>query len=255
MSQQLSSKVAVITGAGRGIGRAIAGAYAAEGAAIVCAARHADQIDATAKAINAGGGRALAVPTDVTDPQAMEELFDAAARSFGGVDIVVGNAGYTGRNARVADSDPSNWRTAVGVNLFGSYLTARQAIPHLRERGGGKIVFVGSGAGKSPAPGLSAYGASKAGVSQLVRVLAVELRRDSIAVNELLPGPTYTVMTGFADERAPADDEDLGHLRGQAIGDEWFKEPREVGPLAVFIAALPDDGPTGQVFSLHARIL
>jgi 3-oxoacyl-[acyl-carrier protein] reductase len=255
MSMQLSGKVAVITGAGRGIGRAIAGAYAAEGAAVVCAARHADQIEATAEAVTSDGGRALAVPANVTDPEAMEELFDAAVRGFGGIDIVVGNAGYTGRNARVADSDPSNWRTAIDVNLFGAYLTARQAIPHLRQRGGGKIILVGSGAARPPAPGLSAYGASKAGVVQLVRVLAVELRRDRIAVNELLPGPTYTLMTGFADERAPADADDLGHLRGQAIGDEWFKEPHEVGPLAVFMAALPDDGPTGQVFSLHGRIL
>ena len=242
--QPLAGKVALVTGAGRGIGRAIALAYAQAGAAVVCAARTTAEITATANQIMAGGGRAFAITADVAHQPAVEQFFGQAVDQFGGIDIVVINAGVSRDRRTVEESVVEDWRATVEVNLFGAYYCAKAALPHLRARGGGKILMIGSGMGHRSGPGSSAYACSKAGLWMLTRVLAQEVWQDNISVNELIPGPVDTSMTTDAAAR-----------RGPAFGtdSEWIKGPEDVVPLALFLATQPLVGPTAQSYSLMRR--
>src|SRR4030095_8659848 len=183
--QPLSGKVAIVTGAGRGIGKAIAQAYARAGAAVCCAARTVAEIHATVQEIVAAGGQGLAVPTDVTQRAAVQQMVQVTADTFGGLDILVINAGVGGGRQHVEDSDPEVWRTTLEVNLLGAYYCAQAAIPALKQRGAGKIITVGSGSGHRGMARTSAYACSKAGLWMLTRVLAQELWPYQISVNEL----------------------------------------------------------------------
>jgi 3-oxoacyl-[acyl-carrier protein] reductase len=241
----LDGKVAVVTGAGRGIGRAIALAYADAGASVVCSARSAAQIERTAATIASNGDRSNHFVADVSDMASAVALFAHAVRSFGGLDIVLASAGVPGETASVEASDPQSWRGTIEVNLVGGYNTARAAIPALRQSSAGKIVFLGSGMGHRGAPSRSAYCVSKAGLWMLTRILAQELAPHGICVNELVPGP---VQTEFIRGREQA-------LSTASGGGEWFKQPEDVAPLALFLASQPRDGPTGQTFSLARREL
>ncbi|MGW8461712.1 SDR family NAD(P)-dependent oxidoreductase [Pseudomonas sp. CLCA07] len=233
----LEGKVAIITGAGRGIGRGIAIAYAKAGAAVVCSARSHVEIAETATLIKKAGGQALAHAADVGDYASLVSLFQRASDEYGGVDIVVANAGVATEQRRIADSDPELWRKTIDINLTGAYYTAHAAIPHLRKRGAGKIIMVGSGQRYRPTPGFSAYSCSKSGMWMLTQSLALELHEYNISVNELIPGPVKTDMT--RDAAIPPG--------------EWFKSPQEVTPMALFLASMPDGGPTAQSYSLMRR--
>lgn len=233
----LKGKVAVITGAGRGIGRTIALAYASAGAAVVCSARSEAGIAETAGLIRQAGGRAIAHAADVAGYATVTALFQRASDEFGGVDIVVANAGVVVEQRLIADGDPALWRETIDINLTGAYHTAHAAIPHLRRRQAGKIIMIGSGQRTRPNPGFSAYSCSKIGLWMLTQSLAMELQEDNISVNELIPGPVRTDMT-----------------RGLAAPPgEWFKEPEDVVPLALFLASMPTVGPSAQSFSLMRR--
>jgi 3-oxoacyl-[acyl-carrier protein] reductase len=247
--QPLAGKVAVVTGAGRGIGRAIALDWARAGAAVALAARTSRELEAVAAEIAMEGGRSLVVTTDVTDPASVEACLTRAADALGGVDLVLANAGGTFPHGTVADGDYDAWRSTFLLNVDGVYLTARAAVPHLRARGGGKILVMGSGAGRRAGPGWGPYASAKAAVSMLVRVLAQELRPERIAVNEIIPGPVHTVLA----DKVGATGSIVGTVAG--VGTEWFKQPEDVAGLARFLATLPDDGPTGQTFSLLGRDL
>ncbi|MDD2769215.1 MAG: SDR family NAD(P)-dependent oxidoreductase [Methylococcus sp.] len=239
--QSLEHKVAIVTGAGRGIGRAIALACAEAGAAVGCAARSLSEIADTVGTIGERGGKAIAVQTDVTDPAAVQHLIDTVAGSFGGLDILVINAGISPGRHPVENSDAEHWQEVLNVNLFGAYHCARAAIPYLKQRGAGKIITVGSGMGHRGKPGSSAYSCSKAGLWMLTRVLAQELWDYNISVNELVPGPVDTRMNTAPDGLS-------------SFGDsEWIKGPEEVTQLALFLAAQPDRGPSAQSFSLMRR--
>ena len=243
---ELSGKVAVVTGASRGIGKAIAIGYAAAGASVCCVARTESDLAVTVTEIERAGGDASAVRADVTDYDSVVNAFDAVAREFGGVDIVVINAGGNFDNSPDAESSSlEQWTQTIQVNLIGAYYTAKAAIPHLKRRGGGKIITIGSGLGRRGRPGGSAYASAKAGLSMLTRVLALELWPHNISVNELVPGPVLT-------ERVA---ESYAHNPGSVFQDdsEWVKTPEDVVPLALYMATQPEKGPTGQTFSLMRR--
>jgi 3-oxoacyl-[acyl-carrier protein] reductase len=239
----LKGQVAVVTGAGRGIGKAIAIGFARAGARICCAARSQDQILNTVTEARNLGAQAIAQVTDVTNLDSVSSLFSAAETAFGGVDIVVVNAGISSNPRKTVEAgDPEAWRHTIEVNLMGAYYTAKAAIPHLRRRGGGKIILLGSGLGHRGLPERSAYACSKAGVWMLTRVLALELQSSDISVNELIPGPVATTVTP----------ENAQQLSGVG-GSEWLKQPEDVVPLALFLASQPKTGPTAQSFSLMRR--
>ena len=238
---RLEGKVALVTGAGRGIGKAIALAYARHGAAVGCVARTGDDITGTAAEITRNGGKALAVPADVRELDAVERAFARTSEAFGGLDIVVINAGVNRAQSPLETSDPELWRETIETNLVGAYFCARAAVPHLKRRGAGKIITVGSGIGHRGVPGRSAYACSKAGLWMLTRVLAQELAPYNISVNELVPGPVDTSMNP-------------GGAGTSSLGaSEWLKQPQDVVPLALFLAEQPDRGPTAQSWSLMRR--
>ena len=242
MTNQLQGKVAVITGAGRGIGRALAIGFAEQGASVVCAARTQSQIDETVGAIRDAGGDAIALRCDVADAAAVERLYTSTRDQFGPVDIVVANAGGNFSRHSVEDSDISDWELTIRVNLIGVYHTCKFAIPDLKGKGG-QIIVVGSGVGHRVVDDAhSAYGAAKAGAWMFVRALAAELRPYNICVNELIPGLVQTEITAG-----------LNRSDESAFGVEWFKKPEDVLPLALFLATQPLTGPTGQSFSLMRR--
>ena len=243
--RRLEGKVAVITGAGKGIGRAIAIGYASEGASVCCAARTASDLKEVAAEIASRGGKAIAVQTDVTSFDDVERMNRETAGAFGGIDIVVINAGGNLERSRVEAGDPDLWAATIDLNLKGAYYTSKSAIPYLRERGGGKIITIGSGIGHNGRPSASAYACAKAGSWMLTRVLAQELWEYGISVNELVPGPVLTpgAIAAWQQEENSVN----------TIDSEWVKESEDVLPLALFLATQPDKGPTSQSFSLMRR--
>lgn len=239
----LLGKVAVVTGAGRGIGRAIAIGFGKAGAMICCAARTESEIKETSSLIQNDGGNSIAKVTDVTDYESVVNLFKYAADVYDGIDIVVINAGALTDRKVVEESKPEDWKKNIEVNLIGAYHTAKASILHLRKRGAGKIILIGSGLGHRGVPGRSGYACSKAGVWTLTRILAQELLKYNICVNELIPGPVQTAITK----------EDGNEFLSTTGESEWLKKPEDVVNLALFIAAQPLKGPTAQSYSLMRR--
>jgi 3-oxoacyl-[acyl-carrier protein] reductase len=240
----LAGKRAVITGAGKGIGKAIAIAFAEKGAEVACMSRTKSDLDATVGTIESNGGSALALPCDVTDLEAVQHVFYVLEREWGRIDILMANAGGNLENRSVEDSDPTVWKKVIDVNLTGVYYCAKHAIPLLKKNGGGKIVVTGSGMGRKGKAEVSAYACAKAGAWMLTRVLAQELRNDNISVNELVPGPVETNQEARGIKNWRQGFEELG---------EWVKTPEDVVPLALFLVTQPLEGPTAQAYSLMRR--
>lgn len=245
-SSPLEGTVSLVTGGGRGIGRASALALARAGAAVAVAARSLDQVEGVAEEIRAEGGRALALQVDVTVADQVHAMVKQTVAEFGGLHVMLCNAGGGLTSGRLIDSDADEWTHTITLNLDSVFHCAQAALPVMSEQRSGKILVMGSGTGHTPTPGSSAYAAAKAGVSQLVRVLSQEVWRDGIDVNEIVPGPVATELTkdNFSLGEAPA----LSKM-------ERVKAPEEVAELVVWLATRPPSGPTGQVFSLARRAL
>jgi 3-oxoacyl-[acyl-carrier protein] reductase len=244
-TRSLEGRIAIVTGAGRGIGRAIAGAAAREGASVCCAARNRVELDRIVDEIREMGGEAIASVCDISNPHDVDRMVAQAVAAYGGVDLLVANAGLGSDGKSVESSDIDAWKRVMEVNLFGTFLCARAVIPAMRTRGGGKIITVGSGMGHRARSGVSAYGCSKAGTWMLTRILASELEPVGIDVNELIPGPVLTDMT--------ATDFAAQQLDAPELQRERFKTPSEVLPLFFFLATQPPKGPTAQSFGLVRR--
>lgn len=241
----LAGKRVIVTGAGSGIGRAVAVGYARAGAEVACLSRNLQKLGHTLELIHAAGGQGHVIVADVCAFQDLAQQFEKAGQAMGGLDLVFAAAGEPSENQSVEQSDPQAFRRTLEVNLVGAFNTAKAAIPVLRRSGGGQVIFVGSGMGHRAHATRAAYATSKAGLSMLVRVLAQEHLDSAITFNELIPGPVNTdFIAGRRDQ-----------LRQAMGGNEWFKEPEDVVPLALFMGSQPKTGPTGQIFSLARREL
>lgn len=189
----LSGRTAFVTGASSGLGRHFAFTLAGAGAKVALAARRADNLDEAVQQIESEGGKALAVPLDVTDPDAVAAAFDAAEQALGSVDILVTAAGVPS-GAFFNDTTDEEWRAVMDVNLDGVFRTAREGARRMRARGQGSIVNIASVLGFSVLKGVSAYAVSKAAIVQLTRAMALELAPDNVRVNALAPGYFATDM-------------------------------------------------------------
>ncbi|MBI4305525.1 MAG: SDR family oxidoreductase [Chloroflexi bacterium] len=227
---KLAGRVAIVTGAGRGIGKAIAAALAQEGASVVAIARSPEQIEATARDLNAGGGRAIAIRTDVSDEASVQQMVDATVRQFGGIDILVNNAAVNLPHIDVVDMDPAEWRKVVDVNLTGPFLCARAVIPHMIKRRGGRIINISSIGGRHGAKGRGPYRAAKAGLINLTETLAAECWPHGINVNCICPGGVDTDM--------------LREISGEPPRGLLMK-PEQIASVVLFLASDESSAITG----------
>lgn len=193
---RLDGKVAIVTGASRGIGEAIARAYAAAGAQVVLASRKLEALEEVAQAIEEAGGEALAVAAHMGRPEEVEALVARSVDAFGGLDILVNNAATNPHFGPILTSEESHWDKTFEVNVKGYFHAARACVPWMTERGGGRIVNIASIAGLQPHRGLGVYSVTKAAVLMLTRVLAVELASQKIQVNAIAPG---LIRTRFSE--------------------------------------------------------
>ena len=189
-----AGRVALVTGAGRGIGAATARLLACEGAAVALAARTEEEIYSVARTISSRGGTALPVRVDVTDEDSVSSCFERVRSELGNVTILVNNAGTPGVPLPVAAMQPEGWRRVFDVNVTGAFLCARETLPDMASANWGRIVNVSSAAARHPVAGMAAYGASKAALDQLTRVLALEGVPYGIAVTGVYPGVIDTRM-------------------------------------------------------------
>jgi NAD(P)-dependent dehydrogenase (short-subunit alcohol dehydrogenase family) len=195
-SLALDGRVALVTGASRGIGEAIAVAFAAAGARVVLASRKLEQLEAVAARIRAAGGEALALACHTGRPAEVEALAGAVRDAFGGLDVLVNNAATSPHYGPLLEAGEAQWDKTFEVNVKGYALMARACVPLMRPRGGGSILNLASVAGMVPHTGLGVYGVTKAAVLMLTRTLALELAADSIRVNALAPG---LIQTRFSE--------------------------------------------------------
>jgi 2-deoxy-D-gluconate 3-dehydrogenase len=240
----LAGRVALVTGASRGIGRAIAVALAAAGAAVACAARSRDQVDAAAAEITAAGGRARALRLDVTRPEEIAAGVEEIAGALGPIDVLVNNAGIAmeKKTTEVTDED---WDAVLATNLTSMFRCARAVAPGMMRLARGKIINIGSMYGIIGVPRYAAYCASKAAVDGLTRSLAAEWARHGIQVNCLAPGYMNTDIS-----RAALADEKTRALFLSKVPARRIGEPEEVGALAVYLASPASDFMTGQTVYL-----
>ncbi len=245
----LDGRVAVITGAGRGIGRAIALAYAREGAKLALAARSESELQEVVGAVSELGAEAIAVPTDVTSKEDTERLARRAAERFGRIDVLVNNAGMSGPIGPLQGNDIADWVNTINVNLTGTFLTCRAIIPVMLEQSGGKIINL-SGAGATNAwSNMSAYCSSKAAVVRLTEVLAQELDGKGITVNALGPGSVHTSMWDKMTEQAAEAGADFIHELGLRVTSGGGASIDECAELAVWLASDESGALTGRLIS------
>ena len=249
---KLAGKVAVITGAGRGIGRAIALAYAREGARLVLAARNEPELEEAVGAVEEAGAEAVAIRTDVTSQIATVRLARRAVDRFGRIDILVNNAGISGPVGPLQDNDIADWVDTINVNLTGTFLVCRAVVPVMIEQGGGTIINL-SGAGVANAwSNMSAYCSSKAAVVRLTEVLAQELEGKGITVNALGPGSVHTSMWERMTDQAAEAGAEFIHELGQRVLSGGGAPIDDCAELAVWLASEESGGLSGRIISAAA---
>lgn len=226
----LIGKVVVITGAGSGVGRAVAVALGQAGVLPVLLGRTLEPLRETAALVSDAGGHALAIPADVTDEAAVSAAFAEAASAMGGIDAVILSAGI-GKFGAIESYELADWDATMATNLTGPFLCAKAAVPYLRQRGGGHIIAISSGAGKQGYAQLAAYSASKFGLMGLMQGLAGEVGDEGIKVSAIVPGSIVTPFGGRpVDERRAAMADDPGRK---------YLEPEDVAEAVLFLLRQP----------------
>jgi NAD(P)-dependent dehydrogenase (short-subunit alcohol dehydrogenase family) len=222
----LKDKTAIITGGGRGIGRGIAHRFAVEGARVVLAQRDPESGNRTQEEIETAGGTALFVQTDVAQRDAVEHLVEVTSKRFGGIDILINNAGITGLNGPFLELTQETWDRVIGVNLTGVFNCSQAAGRIMRAQGGGNIIHISSVNGFVPQPQCAAYGASKGGIETLTKSMATDLAPHKIRVNTIAPGP---IEVDLPDGTPPRQD-GLTLLGRHGL-------PAEIAAASVFLAS------------------
>lgn len=248
----LIGKVAIVTGASSGIGRATAKLFAHEGARVVVVARRRAELDALVAEIEATGGQAVAVAGDVKNEATAKAAVDAATDRFGGLDIAFNNAGTIGEMAPVSDVSLVGWHETLEINLTSAFLGAKYQVPAMIARGGGSLIFTSTFVGYTAGlPGMAAYAASKAGVIGLTKVLAAELGAKRIRANAVLPGGTDTPMS---ITNAPgATPEVLAFVEGlHAL--KRMARPEEIAQSVLHLASDASSFVTGTAFLVDGGV-
>jgi NAD(P)-dependent dehydrogenase (short-subunit alcohol dehydrogenase family) len=240
----LTGRVAVVTGASRGLGRAIAIALAEAGASVALAARSKPDLEETAAQVETHGVRALVAPTDVSHYAAVEALMGETVAALGRLDVVVNNSGI-GTVVPMAEATPEDWARTVAVNLTGVFNGCRAAAPYLLAQRSGKVINISSVLAVAGLPGYVLYAATKGGIISLTRALGVEWARHNVQVNAIAPGWFVTDMNAgaFADP-------DIRERLLRPVPARRTGRPDEVGPLAVYLASGASDFMTGQTIFL-----
>jgi NAD(P)-dependent dehydrogenase (short-subunit alcohol dehydrogenase family) len=245
----LEGKVAIITGASRGIGQAIALRFAQAGALVVVSSRKLDSVRAVADQIVAAGGEALAIQAHVGQSADVEALVERTLETYGRVDIAINNAATNPHFGPLLSADEGQWDKILDTNAKGCFRICKAVVPAMEKQGGGKIVNLASVAGLRPSPGMGVYGISKAAIIMLTQVLAVELGPANIQVNAIAPGVIKTRFSQLLWLTPQIADSILGHL---PLGR--FGEPEDVAALALYLASPASDYVTGSVFVVDGGI-
>ena len=242
----LNDKIAIVTGAGQGIGRAIAEKLAAGGATIVVTDINQAAAGQTARAI---GGGAVAVPADVTSAESVTAMVGQAQSRFGRIDVLVNNAGWD-KAGRFTDSDPADWDRVIQINLYGVLNTSKAVLPIMAERGRGTVVNIASDAGRVGSSGEAVYSAAKGGVIAFTKATAREMARHQVTVNCVCPGPADTEL--FA--AIGGDNPKLRDALTRAIPLRRLARPADVAGAVAFLAS--DDAAfiTGQTISVSGGL-
>lgn len=251
---KLDGKISIVTGGGRGIGRAIALRFASEGAAVVVSGTTRETIEAVAEEIRGRGGRSLALATDVADESQVEHMVSATLSEFGGIDILVNNAGIAGPTALVPELSREDWDRTLAVNLTGAFLCAKHALPHLIERRRGCIINITSIAGLRAYAYRSPYAASKWAMIGLTRTLAEEAGRYNITVNAIAPGPVRgpridsVIRNRAAAMNRPVEEVERDYVEPTAL--KRMVEEEDIAAMAVFLASDEGRNITGETINI-----
>ena len=246
---RLEDKVAIVTGGGRGIGRAIAKTFSAEGARVVVADLELDSAATVVAEIEAAGGSGLAVKTDVALKSAADQMVEAAIQKYGQVDILVNNAGWD-RIEPFLDNTEDIWAKIVSINLMGVINCCRAVLPQMISRKCGKIVNIGSDAGRVGSSGEAVYSATKGGVIAFTKTLAREMARNKINVNCVAPGPTDTDL--FAE--VAAGNPKIAEALVRSIPFRRLGRPEDIAYAVLFLASDEAGYITGQTLSVNGGL-
>ena len=245
----LTGRVAIVTGASRGIGRAIAEQYARAGAKVVLSSRKQDALDEVAEQIRHAGGEAIGIAAHNGDKEALQSLVEQTENRYGKLDILVNNAATNPHFGTILEADDSYWRKTIAVNLMGNVWLSQAAVKVMRAGGGGKIINVASIVGVNPGRYQGIYSITKAAVISLTKTLATELGADNIQVNAIAPG---LVQTKFA-EALWGNEDLLAQVLAQTPAGR-IGQPTDIAGLALFLASSASDFTTGAVFVLDGGL-